>query len=194
MMRAAIRTVGRRIGLVSRHIITGKNRLDIQLADAGDGAENRTDAADPAAVISDAFHGLGDCIAGCGRGDQQKDIVVPDHRLDIVPEHELAAGIDLRGYHGDTAAGIQCLELAVAEGGGQKRGDNLYAVKADNRLDRRRPGIMGRQLAAGQLGQLMLAFNLGHVNIEIDMRIAGGEMSRCHADADLGVFTGFDFS
>ncbi len=165
------------VALIVRQIFRTEYRLNgnvfNRLHIAVDGRHTFHDAA----IILDTFDALVDGFAGSDRSHQNEHVLAADHRLDVVPENQLAVGIVFRRDHINTAMRIQRHKTAVGEFVGKAGADDFGSVQTNNGIHNGSGHIMLHQCLgyAGSFAQT--AFQGGDVDIIIDVAVVGGEMA-----------------
>lgn len=123
------------IGVIIRNVLAGEQGVDLHVLLVGNGAENCRDTGDVAAVVLDALQAPDNGLAGGNGGKQQQDVLVPDHLLDVVPEDDLAAGVELRGHKIDILVRVDGHMAGLGQLPGHEAADDLAAVHAHNGIN-----------------------------------------------------------
>lgn len=82
-----------REGLVIRQIICVEDRFDSVSLYLVSGTEDCRDSLNDPAIIFYTLQTLCNGLSGCGRGEKEKNIFFPHHRLNVITEHHLSAGV-----------------------------------------------------------------------------------------------------
>ena len=148
------------------------------------------DAHRNAAVIADRLDGGLRGVAGGDGGRQHQHVLACDHRRGVVAEDQLAAGGVFRRGHIDGAVGVHVHVAGAGQLAGHARADHLRAVQAQDGVDDRG----GVELAAQhdrrvtRLGEAVLGHR--HVDVVVEVAVAGGEMSRRQTKRDIALPVG----
>ena len=101
------------------------------------GAEQGANAGQLAVVILNTFHGPADSFAGGHRRHHQQNPLVPNDRLDVIPEDHLVVGVGFRGHHGDVGVVVNSGDVGLGKLLRQISAYNAGAFQADNHIHRR---------------------------------------------------------
>ena len=117
------------------------DRVNLEAGGFRHGAVKGCNARYHAAVVANGLNGAIGGKAGGDAGHQDQNVLVPDQRLGIVPENDLAVGVVLRFQHTDFAVIVD----AAGAGNqlpGQAGADDGSAVEAENSANRPKKSAM----------------------------------------------------
>ena len=174
-------------------ILLGEDSVDRHAIGLLNGAEDRRNPHQTAAVIPQTFQGTADGFAGGYRGKQQKNIFSPNHFLGIVPEDHLIIGVGLGCDNTDIIAAVEHPGARLGKLICQESADHLRAFQADNRINGRRSEIGPRQLHRRVFRHAVKTLDTGHIHIIVDMGVVGGKMPGNNADFYAFVAAGGNF-
>ena len=174
------------VGQVGR-VEDGRDR-DAQAV--GGGGEDGRQACDRAAVVVDSLDGSLCGVAGGDGSRQDEHMLALDHGGQIVAQDDLAAGGVLRRDDIDGLVGVHVGEAVFRELVGQAGADDLGAVQAEDGIHDGAMLIGSHQLLCHGLGLGQTGFLGGHVDVIVDMAVAGGKMPLCHAQEQTALIGG----
>src|SRR5699024_1758689 len=145
------------------------------------GGEDGRQARHLPAVVLHRLHGRLDGVAGGDGGRQDQHVPAPHHGGDVVPQDDLAARGVLGGDDVDGLVGIHVAEAVLGQLVGHTGADHLGAVQAQDGVHDGGALVHVHQLFGGlrRFGQAGLLH--GHVNVIVDVAVAGGEVPPCDA-------------
>ena len=156
-------------GLVVRQIIRVEDRFNRMSFDLVSGAEYCRDTLYDPAIIFDTLQTLGNGLSGGGRGEKKKGIFPIYHRLNVVPEDHLSAGVKLRLDDIDTLVHIHGDHTSLCEFAGKKSADHVTAIHTDNRINRCAVLIFLSHGRGCLVGFPLSHFQTCHIQIVIDV-------------------------
>ena len=141
------------------------------------GSEDRANSRNHAVVV---FDSLNSSLSGISRSDRcgkDKHVLTCDHGNDIVAEEKLASRGMLGSYHVYGLMRVKISKVTLGQLLGNKRADDLRSVEAEDSVDDSITAIIGYQLLCESLRLGKTSLLSGHVDIVVDMAMAGGKVS-----------------
>lgn len=190
----AVRAFLEGIGAVIRNVFLRKDGVNRDSLFFSNGAEQRGDAHDIAAVIFDALQGAVDGFAGCGGSHKQQDTLFPHHRLNVVAKNDLAVRIELRGNHTNIIFAVHAVHGGAAQCIRHEAADEFTTVHADDGVD---AGVVSVMLGHGfsrLLCNQAVVLDPGHVNVIIDMGMVCCKMPGDYPKRNVFILFAFDLN
>ena len=156
----------------------------------GGGGKDGGQAGHHAAVVVDSLDRGLRRVAGGDGGGQDEHMLALDHGGQIVTQDDLAAGGVLRGNDVDGLVGVHVGEAVFRQLVGQTGADDLGAVQAEDRVHDGVVLVGGHQLFGHGFGFGQAGFLGGHVDVIVDMAVAGGKMAFGHAQEQTALIGG----
>ena len=144
------------------------------------GGENRRKSGHDAAVVVHGFHG---CLNGVAGGDgcrQNEDVLALDHGGKIIPQNDLAAGGVFRRDDVDGLVGVHIGKAVLGQLVGNAGADDLCAVQTEHGIHDGAVLVSADQLLCHGLGLGKAGLLGGHVDVIVDVAVAGCKMSLGH--------------
>ena len=188
-MLLAVGAFVRREILIIRNILQREQGVDRNSVAFFHGAEQGADSSELPVVILDAFHSPADGLSGSYRRNHQEHPLVPNNRLDVIPENHLVVGIGFRSDNSEVGVVIDCGDAGLGKLLRQLSADDAGAFQTDNHVYRC-GGISFRQFLSRKLGFFIVRFDIRHINVIVYMGMAGGKMARNNFNPDSFVFLG----
>ena len=149
--------------------------------------EDRADTGRDAAVIADRLDGGLRGISGGDGGRQNQHMLAHDHRRGVVAEDQLAAGGVFRRGDIDGAMGVHVHVTGARELFGHACADDLCPVQTQDGVDDG-GGVKLTAQHGSRITRLGKAvFGHRHVDVVIEVAVAGGKVSCRKAKLDVAV-------
>ena len=144
------------------------------------GGKNSRKPCHDAAVVVHGFHG---CLNGVAGGDgcrKDEHVLALDHGGKIIPQNDLAAGSVLRRDDIDGLVGVHIGKAVLGQLVGKAGANDLCAVQTEHGIHDGAVLVSADQLLCHGLCLGKAGLLGGHVDVIVDVAVAGGKMSLGH--------------
>ena len=190
LLRLTHRTILRLVRLIIWQILWCENSLYFNTVNRIYRTEYRTDAAYCASIVFYCFDGSRDRFTGVDGRSENQNLAVHDHTLYIVTEQNLAALVIFRRNYGNVVAVAHGMLAGVSEVLCHEGADGAGLFQTYNGVDGSGIAVFFGESSCSFTAVVVSYFDCGHINVGVDMGVAGGIMTLHKFDSGLWVFLG----